>query len=213
MPAPLRPCAGGCGALVRKGRCPACSRVPEQARGTSTERGYGAAWQAFRPQFIGMLVNAGITPVCGAALPDGPSITYSRCRDAGIETWRSGDGSDLHIHHDPPLLPWERTDTARVCDPLRVGLLCRECHSSETPQTSKFSENREPQGKAQDTRSKFAASFASLITRLTSSLQRAGGGVFSLPIWRPQTIWQAEKPGCAHRGENAGARFGGLDFA
>jgi 5-methylcytosine-specific restriction endonuclease McrA len=46
--APWRPCAGGCGRLVPKGRCPACRRRVEQARGTPSARGYGAAHQAMR---------------------------------------------------------------------------------------------------------------------------------------------------------------------
>lgn len=130
--APLRTCAGGCGTLVRKGRCPACARVPEQRRGTSTERGYGAAWRAFRPIFIAMLVSLGIAPICGAALPDGPQTSHSRCKAQGLETWVSADGSDLHLDHEPGLKPHERRDTLKVCDPRRIVLLCRSCHSVKT---------------------------------------------------------------------------------
>lgn len=134
--APLRTCSGGCGALVIKGRCPACARVPEQARGTSTERGYGAVWRAFRGVFISRLVTLGIPPVCGAALPDGPKTAHSRCRAERLETWRSADGSDLHLDHEPGLQPHERSNTLKVCDPLRIQLLCAACHTAKTATTS-----------------------------------------------------------------------------
>jgi len=47
-----RPCLGigqrRCLAIVRPPalRCPACQRGHDRARGTTAERGYGAAWQA-----------------------------------------------------------------------------------------------------------------------------------------------------------------------
>jgi hypothetical protein len=90
--APLRPCAGNCGAKVSSGRCPACRRQKEHARGTAHQRGYTYRdWQPFRRRFIAALVDAGIVPVCGAALPSGPTNRDSQCRDAGLLTYLSAD--------------------------------------------------------------------------------------------------------------------------
>lgn len=60
---PLRPCThSGCPALTATGRCPAHQRLPKPAaqavrlyddrRGSSTQRGYGYAWQQRRKEFI-----------------------------------------------------------------------------------------------------------------------------------------------------------------
>lgn len=122
----LRPCCEpGCPTLVERGRCATHTRQREQRRGTSSARGYGAAWEAFRQRFIDACIALGIAPICGAALPDGPSMASSRCKAAGLV-----NGSDLALHHDPPLADWERTDSRRVCDERRVGWLCRSCHNA-----------------------------------------------------------------------------------
>src|SRR5678816_587194 len=103
------PRACRCGALLINGRCSTCARQKEQIRGTAHQRGYTFRyWQPFRKQFIAALVNAGIQPVCGAALPDGPVNRDSQCRDAGLLTFASADGSSLHLDHEPPLEEWER---------------------------------------------------------------------------------------------------------
>ncbi len=132
--APYRPCAAsGCGVLVRRGRCPAHTRQIDQARETATRRGYSSSWhRVFKPQFLGRLVQAGIVPVCGAALPDGPTTTASQCRADGVLTFTSLDGSALHFHHEPPLRDDERHDPAKVCDPWRIVLLCAACHATTT---------------------------------------------------------------------------------
>ena len=54
---PLRPCATpNCPALVAKGRCTTHQRArfaqQDAQRGTSTERGYGAAWRRIRAQVL-----------------------------------------------------------------------------------------------------------------------------------------------------------------
>lgn len=130
--AALRPCAGGCGALVPRGRCSTCARQTEQRRGTSTDRGYDARWRHFRKRFLAMLVDRGIVPVCGAALPDGPQTSASACRSAGLLTFTSADGSSLHLDHEPPLRDDERQDVARVCQATRIVLLCQACHAVKT---------------------------------------------------------------------------------
>lgn len=81
---------------------------------------------------MAMLVEAGVPPVCGAALPGGPRSTDSLCRSRGLLTFHNPDGSDLHLDHEPPLTDAERQDASAVCDPLRVQLLCRHDHSAKT---------------------------------------------------------------------------------
>lgn len=125
--APLRPCLGNCGARVKSGRCPACSRIVEQRRGSASQRGYGTSWEAFRLQFMSLLVQAGIAPVCGAALPDGPRTQDSQCQQQGVV-----NGDRLHLDHEPPLQEWERRIISRICDPSRVQFLCATCHSAKT---------------------------------------------------------------------------------
>jgi hypothetical protein len=132
--APLRPCTTpGCPELVASGSCPAHARQQEQRRGTAHARGYTYRdWQPFRRRFLAALVEAGLLPVCGAALPDGPLARDSACRDAGLFTYTSADGSSLHLDHEPPLEDWERRIPSVVCDPRRVVLKCARCHTIKT---------------------------------------------------------------------------------
>jgi len=131
--APLRPCSGGCGVLVQSGRCPTCARHQENKRGTAHQRGYTwRYWQPFRRRFLAALVEAGILPVCGAALPSGPANRDSLCRDHGLFTYTSQDGSSLHLDHEPALEDWERADPHRVCDETRIVLKCQTCHQAKT---------------------------------------------------------------------------------
>lgn len=130
MPAALvRPCAEPmCPELVESGRCRVHARQRDQRRGTATARGYTSHWsRVFKPWFIRRLIAAGSAPVCGAALPGGPSLTASRCRAQGLLNDRH-----LHLHHDPPLRDDERHDRRTVENPIRVGLLCESCHAAET---------------------------------------------------------------------------------
>lgn len=128
----MHPCRGGCGQLVTAGRCASCSRTIEQRRGSATDRGYDAYWRRFRPYFVNLLIQAGIVPVCGAALPNGPQTQDSLCQQAGRLT-----GDDIHLDHEPPLTDAERArsragDHAIVCDATRIQLLCGNCHATKT---------------------------------------------------------------------------------
>ena len=128
--AAMRPCLGNCHQVGRwpRGRCPACSRQTERAKGTASSRGYGSRWQAFRPRFIGELIKAGVLPICGAHLPGGPQTHDSQCQAEGIQ-----NGDDLDFDHEPPLTDEERQDVRKVCDPLRIQLLCgSRCHAAKT---------------------------------------------------------------------------------
>jgi hypothetical protein len=123
--AALRPCKGLCGARVVSGYCAACARRQQQRRGTAHSRGYTAQWQRFRVWFMSALVDEGISPVCGAILPDGPYPSMSACRHQGLKT-----GQPLHLHHEPPLQDHERGVIRAVCDPQRIVLLCERCHNA-----------------------------------------------------------------------------------
>ncbi len=118
----------GCPNLVDSGRCTAHRRQVEQHRGSAAARGYDSRWQAFRPVFIQMLIDAGIAPVCGATLLTGPRTEDSLCK---LE--RLHNGSNLHLDHEPPLTAAERMDPRVVCDPTRIQLLCGpRCHQLKT---------------------------------------------------------------------------------
>ena len=113
-------------------RCPRCTRTSERYRGTATSRGYGTAWRVFCRTFTVNLIGLGIAPECGATLPGGPVTADSRCKAERRHTTVSHDGSDLHRDHEPPLQDHERQNQAVVCDPLRIQLLCKACHSAKT---------------------------------------------------------------------------------
>ena len=132
----LKPCGvkgGGCPELVIEGLCPEHSRQNESYRGSAASRGYDSHWsKVFRPAFFAALIAAGVTPVCGAALPDGPSMADSECAAAGLL-----NAEKLHVDHSPPLATWERQHRKRVEDMSRVGLLCRSCHARKTQRESR----------------------------------------------------------------------------
>lgn len=139
MPAALlRSCSKhGCPNLCHGGRCQACEqehqRTYNRSRGSSSDQGYGAFWKAFRAAFFGMLIEAGIPPACGAVLEGGPKTMDSRCKAAGLyAVLVSEDGTSVHVDHEPPLTDAERMDPRSVCDPLRVQVLCKSCHSAKT---------------------------------------------------------------------------------
>jgi len=119
---------GTCRELVASGRCQKHARQVEQHRGTATSRGYDSHWsKVFRPRFLRLLIAAGRAPVCGAALPGGPAMTSSTCKAQGLLNTRR-----LHLDHDPPLRPEERSDRRAVEDPMRCGLLCAVDHARKT---------------------------------------------------------------------------------
>ncbi len=135
--AALYPCSmPGCQELVPAGRCAKHRAAREYQRGNAYQRGYGSsrgsAWQRFRRQFITLLFDANIAPICGASLPDGPQTQDSHCQQAGLLIGANLDGSSLHFDHEPPLQDHERKNQRAVCDPRRIQLLCNQCHNAKT---------------------------------------------------------------------------------
>lgn len=121
----LRACPGGCGALVERGRCPACARLVEQRRGTAAQRGYDARWRRLRERYLRRLVAAGVAPVCGARLPGAPETTDSLCAAEG----RLVDGV-LDLDH---IVPHQGQRDPRFWDPRNLQLLCHaRCHPRKT---------------------------------------------------------------------------------
>ena len=131
---PPTPCAGQCGRLVsRAGRCPDCLRAFEaRRRGNRSLRYCENWWMAFKKRWLGELVAAGIAPVCGATMVDGPRTNPSQCKAAGLLTFASRDGSALHFHHEPSLSEAEQTLRAAILDKNRIVLCCAECHNRAT---------------------------------------------------------------------------------
>lgn len=128
MPSALKVCpTPGCPNLSAAGPCSTCARKRERFRGSPASRGYTWGWTKFKARFIRALIAADIAPVCGATLPGGPSMQDSHCRALGLLT-----SEQLELDHDPPLTDTERRDPAKVCDPKRVGLLCKADHSRKT---------------------------------------------------------------------------------
>lgn len=123
--AATRLCPGGCGALVTRGRCQACTR--RVLPGSTTERGYDGMWRRFRKRYVSLLVQQGIVPCCGATLPNGPQCGPTECQQQRLITV-----SNLHLDHEPPLRDAERRDPRKVCDPLRVRLLCQREHGMKS---------------------------------------------------------------------------------
>lgn len=122
--APKRPCAGGCGALVTKGRCARCSRQTEQRRGSAASRGYGWRWNLLRIAFIRELVNRQVPPVCGARL-DGLSSADSLCTVEGLFVFDGLDCDHIEAH--------EGNSDPRFWDMSNLQLLCHDrCHARKT---------------------------------------------------------------------------------
>ena len=111
------------------GRCEAHRTVFDHEvavrRGKTADRGLDTKhWRAFRERFAAMLIRAGVAPVCGASLPEGPSV-ITKCRAAAVTNARR-----LELHHEPPLSPDERQDWRAVCDARRVVWACHDCHAA-----------------------------------------------------------------------------------
>lgn len=129
--APLRPCNGRCGRLVRARYCDACASRSHATRRQSRNLTYAESWwRRWRIWFIQQLVAQDIVPVCGARLPRVAPAFRTPCQDQGLETWLSSDGSSVHLHHEPELTEAEQTNRQAVCDERRIVLACDRCHNA-----------------------------------------------------------------------------------
>lgn len=131
----------GCPAIVDKGRCPEHERNTDRTRRQQRNIDYSESWwRRFRNvDFPALLIDAGIIPACGSALPSGPNTTDSQCKADGRQVTTM-----LQLDHEPPLEDWEQRIRSRVCDPDRVQYLCASCHSRKTiRQLTRHESNRQ----------------------------------------------------------------------
>lgn len=99
----LKVCAEpGCPMLTRATRCPDCTRTKDRARGTSTERGYGAAHQRLRRRYQ-IKMEAGETFDCW------------RCgREIDLDAWHLGhDDDDRGVYRGPECVPCNEATAGR----------------------------------------------------------------------------------------------------
>jgi 5-methylcytosine-specific restriction protein A len=113
----LRVCSKpGCPHLTEGGRCPPCRAEAEQARGTSTQRGYD---HAHRTEFRGAVLQA--QPLCV-------------CTDTAHGHGTPCGALSHHADHHPR----GRDELVRLAlnpnDPAYGRGLCQPCHSSHTSQ-------------------------------------------------------------------------------
>lgn len=101
----MRECAHPvCHELVERGRCPKHNTAIDEARGTSTERGYDAVWQRFRGWFMAR------HPLC------------ADCEEAGLIVAME------EVHHIRKVKDFPEL---RLVESNCRGL-CKTCHSIRT---------------------------------------------------------------------------------
>jgi 5-methylcytosine-specific restriction protein A len=118
------PCSGGCGRLVKRGKCEACqSKFRKQAdshRGTAQERGYTAGWarysKAFRKRF----------PLCGQG-PRWSDEVPSPFGCLAQDRYVAGEQTD----HIIPV-----SQGGDFWDDRNHQSLCTSCHSRKTQRES-----------------------------------------------------------------------------
>lgn len=128
----LRACSwpGGCGNLVKAGRCEKHERTAQKLERNASARGYDWKWQRFCRAYDIKIVRAGLIKLCGARLPGAPQTNDSEC--AAKRILNDGQGKPLHHDHIEP----HRGDEAKRIDPLNIQLLCVRCHGRKSAQES-----------------------------------------------------------------------------
>jgi 5-methylcytosine-specific restriction enzyme A len=111
---PRRPCPGGCGALVERGRCAVCApKSADRTRLSSTERGYGPRWQKFSKSYLAA------HPLCVD-----PFHVHGEVLVPATE-------ADHIIPHKGDMVLFWAIDT-------NVQGLCKPCHSTKTASEGGF---------------------------------------------------------------------------
>jgi 5-methylcytosine-specific restriction protein A len=120
MRAPMRLCSGRggtCGARVRTGRCPDCTRATDASRGTAQARGYDRQWSTFARTWKRR------HPLCGQRHDGQLSLEHSQCVREGRLTVAT-DVDHIVPHKGP-------TDPAFYAL-ANLQSLCHACHSRKT---------------------------------------------------------------------------------
>ncbi len=118
--AALKHCAESrCPALVRgQARCPQHTKAKEQARGSSTERGFNYLWQQFRLTWLQRF------PLCGMRADGQVHTEHSVCAQQNRTTIATCiDHSDGHSRPD---------DRETFMQPERLESMCGTCHRIKT---------------------------------------------------------------------------------
>lgn len=92
----------GCGTLTDRTRCPEHTRQRDKARGTSTDRGYGADHQRLRAEYQALMNR-------------GESFACWRCDDEiDPEHWHLGhDDYDRTVYRGPECVPCNTATSGR----------------------------------------------------------------------------------------------------
>jgi 5-methylcytosine-specific restriction protein A len=128
MPAALlRACSSsGCPTLVRSGRCTEHERAKQQAydnaRGTSSERGYGSRWRKYRDWFLAKWRT------CGAKPKGSPDTQDSQCKAMGRIV-----AATVVDHIVPVSGPQDPTFYKPECHQA----LCDACHNAKRQRESR----------------------------------------------------------------------------
>jgi 5-methylcytosine-specific restriction endonuclease McrA len=96
----------------------------DDRRGTRHERGYGAAWDAYRLDFMNALVTLDIPLWCGARLPGTPPTTDSQCAAEGRMTYGRVVDHIVPVKGATDPRFYDRTNLQLLCD----GATGRGCH-------------------------------------------------------------------------------------
>lgn len=119
-----KPCAGGCGLLVAKGRCQGCSTTQNRQRGSGASRGYDARWRAYRARWLAA------HPFCGERHDGSLSGEHSACVRGGLYIDAQRSGRPMHVDHIVPVNGgqddpwfWERSNHQT---------LCASCHAAKS---------------------------------------------------------------------------------
>ena len=104
------------------GRCEKHTRLVDQQRGSSTERGYDGPWRGYSERFRVEF------PLCGDRPPEAPQTQDSLCRREGRT-----EAATLVDH----IVPVAGSGDARFYDRANHQSLCEACHNMKRQRESR----------------------------------------------------------------------------
>jgi 5-methylcytosine-specific restriction enzyme A len=116
----------GCGERVQTPYCPAHTKTNQQhydnRRGSASERGYGAKWQAYVRRFRGHY------PLCGMRPPGAPETADSRC---------ALEHRPVPMYVVDHIVPVTSAQDPRFYDETNHQALCEPCHNRKRQRESR----------------------------------------------------------------------------